>query len=196
MSENLRPSPSATDPRAQRTRDRLGDALIALIQEKSFDGVTVQDVLDRAGVSRSTFYAHFRDKHDLLLSDVDAFADGVAMRLVRSRDRSERVAPVEELFAHVAEMAPLRRALANTQEFHDVWELVEAHLARGIEARLEQIARAGAISPAQRAPLAHAAAGSFMALLEWWLRASTPPTPREMDALFHRQFWSGASGAD
>src|SRR5215208_514718 len=39
------------DARVRRTRDSLGDALIALMQEKSFDTITVQDVLDRACVS-------------------------------------------------------------------------------------------------------------------------------------------------
>ncbi|TMA73517.1 MAG: helix-turn-helix transcriptional regulator [Deltaproteobacteria bacterium] len=43
------------DRRIRRTRDRLGDALIELLKEKGFDAFTVQDVLDRAQVARSTF---------------------------------------------------------------------------------------------------------------------------------------------
>lgn len=193
MSENSRSTPSAADPRAQRSRDRLGDALVALIQERPFDEITVQDVLERAGVSRSTFYAHFRDKQDLLLSDVDDFAERMFMRLARSNDPSERVAPVVELFAHVAEMAPLRKALSDADRLLEIRSLIQAHVARGIEARLTQISRAKSLDPATRAPLAHAAAGGLMALLEWWLRTTPAPTPAEMDELFHRQFWSGAT---
>ena len=62
-----------TDARVRRTRDALGDALVALMQEKPFDTITVQDVLDRAHVGRSTFYSHYSDKDDLLMSDVDDF---------------------------------------------------------------------------------------------------------------------------
>ena len=51
-----------TDRRILRTRDTLGDALVALMQEKSFDHITVQDLLDRAGVGRSTFYVHYRQE--------------------------------------------------------------------------------------------------------------------------------------
>src|SRR5689334_7156318 len=76
-----------TDRRILRTRDRLGDALIALIQEKPFDQVTVQEVLDRAGVGRSTFYLHYRDKDDLFLSDAEDFLDAMAMALSRNRDK-------------------------------------------------------------------------------------------------------------
>ncbi len=53
------------DRRIRRTRDTLGDALVQLIQEKPFDEITVQDVLDRACVGRTTFYTHYRDKDDL-----------------------------------------------------------------------------------------------------------------------------------
>lgn len=56
------------DERTRRTRTRLSNALVALILEKPIDKLTVQEVLDRAGVGRSTFYLHFRDKDDLFLS--------------------------------------------------------------------------------------------------------------------------------
>src|SRR5438045_1335236 len=80
------------DRRVLRTRDRLGDALVALMQEKPFDAITVQEVLDRAGVSRSAFYVHYRDKEDLFLSDVDEFLEAMATMLSRRKEKSKRVA--------------------------------------------------------------------------------------------------------
>jgi len=61
----------AEDRRVRRTRTLLQDALIALILEKGYEAVTVQDIIDRADVGRSTFYAHFLDKQQLLLSRVE-----------------------------------------------------------------------------------------------------------------------------
>jgi AcrR family transcriptional regulator len=55
-----------TDRRVRRTRRALHDALLTLMTEKSYDAVTVQDIIDRADVGRSTFYSHFTDKRDLL----------------------------------------------------------------------------------------------------------------------------------
>jgi hypothetical protein len=55
-----------------------GHALVALMQEKSFEEITVQDLLERAGVGRSTFYVHYRDKDDLFLSDVEDFFEKVS----------------------------------------------------------------------------------------------------------------------
>ncbi len=86
----LAPPKKKTDARVRRTRDALGDALIALMQEKPFDTITVQDVLDRAHVSRSTFYTHYSDKDDLLMSDAEEFFEALSMAL--SRMATSRIA--------------------------------------------------------------------------------------------------------
>ena len=57
-----------TDRRVHRTRRLLHKALMSLILEKKYEFITVQEVLDRADVGRSTFYMHFQDKDDLLFS--------------------------------------------------------------------------------------------------------------------------------
>jgi AcrR family transcriptional regulator len=55
------------DRRIQRTRALLLSALLDLIVERGYEELTVQDIVDRANVGRSTFYKHFLDKHELLL---------------------------------------------------------------------------------------------------------------------------------
>src|SRR5215210_5394843 len=102
------------DARVRRTRDSLGDALIALMQEKPFDTITVQDVLDRARVSRSTFYSHYSDKDDLLMSDAEEFFEALAMALSARGDTSDRVFPVKEFFTHLAEAQPFYKALVKS----------------------------------------------------------------------------------
>ena len=141
MFRNLNELEKKEDQRVQRTRDRLGDALISLLVKKPFDDITVQDVLDRAGVSRSTFYAHYRDKNDLFLSDAEDFFESMASSLSRFGDPSKRVAPVQELFAHIGEMRPLYNALLESGRLHDVMQLGEEHFARGIEQRLSEMPR-------------------------------------------------------
>ncbi len=54
------------DPRITRTRKLIREALVALLAEKNFESVTVQDIAERATVNRATFYAHFTDKFALL----------------------------------------------------------------------------------------------------------------------------------
>jgi AcrR family transcriptional regulator len=58
------------DRRIQKTRTLLHEALESLIREKPYDAIVVKEILDRANVGRSTFYTHFRDKDDLLVSGI------------------------------------------------------------------------------------------------------------------------------
>lgn len=67
----LRPALSGKRPTstcASRSTYALGHELIELIQERRFAAITVQDILDRAGVGRTTFYTHYRTKEDVLHS--------------------------------------------------------------------------------------------------------------------------------
>ena len=177
----------------RRTRDRLGDALVELLVRKPFDEITVQEVLERAEVSRSTFYSHFRDKNDLFLSDSDEFLEAMATSLSRFGDKSERVAPVAELFAHLADVRPFYNALVQSEKIRDVWELGREHFARGIEKRFSEIPRGRSIPARRRRALAHAVSGSLFSLLDWWIRNETGFSPVQMDELFHQMVWAGAN---
>jgi AcrR family transcriptional regulator len=54
------------DPRVKRTRQMIEQAFMELVKEKGFQAISVQDVTERAGINRATFYAHFPDKFALL----------------------------------------------------------------------------------------------------------------------------------
>jgi AcrR family transcriptional regulator len=199
MSEKPPTSPPTTkrapDPRPSRTRERLGDALVSLILEKPFADITVQDVLDRAQVSRSTFYEHYRDKDDLFVSDIEDFLDWLVAHVPASDVKSDRVLPVRELFAHVATMGVFVSALDGSGRLETFYELAQAYFARAIEQRFAVVPRAAALPAERRAPLAQALAGGLIALMRWWIASGRPGTPEEMDALFHRQVWGGVDGA-
>lgn len=63
------------DARVARTRRRLQEALFGLARERSIDEVTVGGIAERAGVNRSTFYQHYRDKETLLADALDNIAE-------------------------------------------------------------------------------------------------------------------------
>jgi AcrR family transcriptional regulator len=181
------------DSRVLRTRDALGDALVALMHEKPFETITVQHVLDRAGIGRSTFYTHYRDKEDLFMSDVEEFWEGMSTLVSRRGEASDRVAPVTELFAHVAEAREFYAALVASGKIHDVLELGRGHFARAIEQRFVELPRARGIAAEQRPALAHALSGALMSLLSWWVDRGMPSSPEQMDDVFHQMVWSGTS---
>ncbi len=182
-------SHTKTDRRILRTRDTLGDALVALMHEKSFDDITVQEVLDRAGVGRSTFYVHYRDKDDLFLSDVEDFLEMFSTALKRHGASPKRLAPVQELFTHVGEEREFYAALVTSGKVNDVHTLGRGIFARSIEERLQMAGME--MEPVRRAAQANALAGSLFSLLDWWIDKGMKADPKEMDDLFHRMAWSG-----
>jgi AcrR family transcriptional regulator len=197
MSKNqhlpLAGSDKKTDARVRRTRDALGDALIALMQEKPFDTITVQEVLDRAHVSRSTFYSHYSDKDDLLMSDAEEFFEALSMALSAHGDKSDRVFPVQEFFTHLADVQPFYKALVKSGKFQENMELAHGHFARGIERRLSELPRARSIPAKELPAIAFTHAGALLSLLAWWLDRGMREPPEQMDELFHRMVWNGVS---
>ena len=186
---HLANSKKKEDARVRRTRDALGDALVALMQEKPFESITVQDVLDRAHVGRSSFFAHFSDKDDLLMSDADEFFERVSMGLSAHGDASDRVFPVREFFSHIAEAQQFVNALSSSGKLEANMELARGHFARGIERRLAELPRGQAIPEHERGAIAFAHAGALLSLMKWWVDRGMKQSPAEMDELFHRVVW-------
>ena len=54
------------DPRFKRTRKLILQAFMEILPEKGFQAVSVQNITEKAGINRATFYAHFPDKYVLL----------------------------------------------------------------------------------------------------------------------------------
>ena len=101
-----------SDRRSRRSRRLIVDALLALMREKRYDRITVQEIIDRADVGRSTFYAQFRNKEDVLESE---FARVLGLlheqHLVAAKDPADQLLPSLGLFRHVQEHQRLYPAL-------------------------------------------------------------------------------------
>jgi AcrR family transcriptional regulator len=105
------------DRRVRRTRTLLHTALIELIHERGYDRVTVQDILDRADVGRSTFYHHYQSKDELFLSGLHEVGAALRARVSTSPpDPDEKrstslMSPLWPLFEHADDNRGLSRAL-------------------------------------------------------------------------------------
>jgi AcrR family transcriptional regulator len=186
-----KPKHRKPDARASRTRNRLGMAFLELIHERPIENVTVQDVLDRASVGRSTFYLHFRDKNDLLLSQLERFLEYTSTVLIVNKEKSLRVAPVTEMFDHLNDQRKLYCILRDAGRLNDFFDLAQDYFARGIEQRLIDTGRLSKLSKPELAARANALAGSLLSLLRWWMdRIEKEPAPK-MDEMFHRMVWNG-----
>lgn len=172
------------DRRVLRTRTALYDALVRLILERGYDALTVQDLLDAANVGRSTFYAHFTSKDDLLaksLGRLRAELDAV----IADRPRGWTLA----LFEHAARYRDVYVALSGISAgdvLRDALRRAIADTARAVLPPLPGI-------PAELA--ADHIAGTFMTTLAWWLDRRPSQRPADVDALFRRLIAAGLGPA-
>jgi AcrR family transcriptional regulator len=175
------PTPNAKtrpDRRVQRTHRTLRDALIRLILERGWDDVSVQDICERADVGRSTFYVHFADKEELLVS---GFGDLRATLRAHpaAADGPHRFSVA--LIEHAREYEPLFRALLGRRTALVVQrEFME--VVKGLVAEDLMLDRRKAISEAAVAYVA----GAFWELLRWWLEQRSTLPATEVAAIFKR----------
>lgn len=181
----------APDRRVARTRRALGNALVELMQERSFDDISVGQVLERARVGRATFYAHFRNKNDLLLSDAERFLEMLERHFNAGAEGTRRLAPVAELFAHVADYHRFQQALERTPLAEPVAGLLTGHVALIIERRMAELCPGAGTAALPAAATARLLAAGMMEMMRWWLYRGCRPAAAEIDAQFHEVAWGG-----
>jgi AcrR family transcriptional regulator len=99
------------DPRASRTRASLQSALLALAREHALDRISVADIVERAGVNRSSFYQHYADKEVLLAEALESEVAGVS-DTIRTSPPTDGTTIPRELYlylAHIADNAAVYR---------------------------------------------------------------------------------------
>ena len=179
------------DRRVQRTRQLLRGALFSLIQEKGFEAVSVQDIIDRANVGRATFYAHFDNKEDLLLAGFDALRASLRQRqreaLARCRGADEQLfAFGREMFAHADEHRDLFLAMVGKQSGAVVQQVLRTMIVDLVRDDVKALVPRGEAAAIPTEALIQFVAGGLFGLLIWWLDGKMRMPVEEVNALFRR----------
>jgi len=202
------------DRRVQKTHKLLQDALIQLVTEKTYESVSIREILERANVGRSTFYAHFQDKDQLLHSILDRldelfdqhqkqfmdakknFGDADIMNL------SQEFSPMFSLFQFVQQNHRFFKAMLGNRGYgifaKPVYDYVFAHVHgiftnpihdNAIAHRHESFKSHQSnekYSSLESEIAAHYFVSALMGLLVWWVDKDMPCTAEEIDRLFRQ----------
>ena len=164
------------DRRVERTRQSLQNALSELILEKGYEKVTVQDVIDRANVGRSTFYAHFESLDQLLLSGFEPLRAQFEDFLSGAEfDHETPWALSLTMFQQVQKQKGGFITLTHVQKF--LYGYLLDHLNMSLPKRNKNI-------PPEL--LAHYVASSFISLMTWWIDNNSPFSAEKMSAIFRQ----------
>jgi len=166
------------DRRTQKTKKFLAEALRELILEKGYDILTVQDIIDRANVGRSTFYAHYESKEQLLVGNI-RFQEEL-VKPPADRDDYPMGINLSWLFHHTHEQLSLVRALRGTQGGVIIGEhFTELCKAKILEYHKPDMPRSKTAQMMFRYK-ADAAAGAIVRMLFKWLEDGALIPPGEM----------------
>ena len=173
------------DRRVQRTRKLLRDALMALILEKGFDAITVQDITDRANLGRATLYLHYKDKEDLLIQSLQDGMDELIAIVEEQRRSDPNATSIRGFgiaFDHAAANAELYRVLFSGQGAANILIRIREYIATVIHETIkETLVAQGEDFPVEVA--SQFVSGALLMLLEWWLRNNMPYTPDQMASM-------------
>ena len=171
-------SPPRADRRVGKTRKALKEALTDLILEKGYEAVSVQDVIDRADVGRSTFYAHYIDKDDLLMAILaDLEVPGPDSSSWRADDPA--FGWTLELFRHFGSGKRLFRAVASGQSGALARRETTERLETLARAELSRLKAARRLDSFRRELLVRFLVGTFIGFMDWWMREENEHLPPE-----------------
>ena len=180
------------DRRSERTRRLLSEALVGLIREKDYNSITVGDIIERANVGRSTFYAHYRDKDDLFLGELDRVIDVLGHSLLHEPQEENSLFPSLGLLRHIRDEYALYKAL--------MWgpgiDLLLEHVQKSLSEKIAQnLQKDGQQFKVAIPILASYITGSFLTLLKWWLDNKMIYSPEQMDEIFKQLTMPGIEQA-
>lgn len=173
--------------RKKKTRRAILGAFHQLLGEKRYENITVQEIIDVADVGRSTFYTHFETKDTLLRAMCEDMFAHVLEDVTDegshdySGDPNDVGLVVSHMLYHLQDQQRNIRSLL-TCESRDIFlqyfrdKLAETLTARGHELLTQH--------PLPEDFLIHHITGSFVLMVEWWMRGGCEKSPEEMTELF------------
>lgn len=182
------------DRRQKKTQEAILQAFTTLLAAKAYPKITVQEIIDQACISRSTFYAHFETKDYLLKGICSNLFDHVAARKLfaeATHDFSLNISDPKILFTHI--LYHLRdnkqntvRLLSDSDDSSDIFlsyfkpdlnDLIEVHV-------FEQVKPQNIYVP-EKFLINHISC-SFISMVQWWIEHNLQESPEELSRYFER----------
>jgi len=171
----------------QRTRHLLEEACIALILEKGYEAVTIQDILDRANVGRSTFYSHYRDKEELLMSRFEALQQAFEehARAVLENQPHDTLDPQRVsnlpmmLIKYMEHEHRLFKALLGRHSSGTHLNYQRDYLIKYVRAIFKQVAQ-NQLADYELEAVSQSAVSLFLSILVWWIDNDMPCSAEEL----------------
>lgn len=175
---------AATTPRTSRrvryTKMVIRQSLLALLETRPIERITVTDICAKADINRGTFYAHYSDPHDLLARIEQELLDKITQSLTRSSIANSR-AVIRELLTLIAEERDLCKSLFS--EFGDK-DFLKKILDLSRDKTMESWSTHVKDIPLAKLEMVYAfSANGSIAVVQQWLQSGMGESPDELAQL-------------
>jgi AcrR family transcriptional regulator len=179
------------DRRVLRTRAMLHDALISLFLRKDYETITIQDIVDEANVGRSTFYAHYTSKEDLLRSGFESLR---GLLIDQQKDAFAKRQDIDDrslgfclaMFEHAGGHIELYRALVGGRGGVVALESIRRILSDLVRDELTASHGEEFVDAIPHELVIQYVVGAFMSVLTWWLDRDAKIPAEQIGAMFQR----------
>lgn len=183
------------DRRIDKTQNALRHAISSLIDEKPYEQITVKDIIERANVARSSFYAHFRDKDDLILSGFQMIGINSSDDIFENSDNTDYPNFAIVLFRGAAQWKSISKTFltqhTGTVASHYIRNMLIVQTREWVRSNSNQQA-----SPIDTETAVHFLASALLGLLTWWVNNDFPYTAQVMSDKFNQLAVNGLSGME
>ncbi len=197
MSENLVgiPNSNGEDRRSKRSQQALIDALIELMAVKTYDSISIKEIVEKANVGRSTFYAHYQTKDDLVKSGFERILDVTLQHMFLSKDDQNLMVDATMLFQHAQGHYHLFKTLMWGSGFEILTKDELNILNEKMRQRLSQFFPEENKLSVPLNVLSIYLSGNLLILLKWWLDNKMPFPPEKMNEMFQVLVMPGIKSA-
>lgn len=178
--------PEKKDRRTRRTRQLLRSALLELLKEKRYQEISVQEIIERADVARSTFYMHYLDKDDLLTGDQGIFAEHLGQQLIsHASENSARLYSSRAWFYHIQAQVPILKIIAKDPAMDLAMKTLRGIVHRSVAEGMQTHSRVEN-SSMPLSLIVDYLTDTLMTLIQWWFKDGMKYTPEQMDEMFQQ----------
>lgn len=178
------------DRRQQKTRAAIFSAFGRLLSEKNYNRITVQEIIDAANIGRTTFYAHFETKDDLLKAlceELFGHIIGSAMDCSHTHGLYSDGSAPESVFCHLLQHLQENDnnilGLLSCESSDIFLRYFKDSLNQLIQVQFVNQNRHNNVDIPQDFLINHIS-GSFVEMVLWWIKGRMKQPPEELDRYF------------
>lgn len=165
------------DRRILKTRQAIMNTFVALLAEKGFEKITINDIAERANINRGTVYLHYVDKFDLLDKCIEMYVELLLNHCADTADTTLNTSAFQSIFEYLEKNFAIYKLLLSNESFglfsNRLYAVLSQTVTEAMGIKSENNAFLNDVTT-------HFLTSGFIGVVEWWINNSMPCSVQEI----------------